>query len=307
MHDYPLVESPEIRYFHSEHPMKIITDERCTQYSAAGHPERPARISSTLTKLRTQTDLPITWAEPLNFDEAVLSRAHTSEHISRLQMPGDFDGDTPAYPNIFDHARRSVGGALHALQAARNGEMAFSLLRPPGHHATRTEAMGFCYLNSIAIAALEALATGAKRIAIYDFDVHHGNGTEDILRSEPRAAFFSIHQSPWYPGTGATNVGHNCFNYPVAPETPRNEYRRVLQKALADLAKTKPDLIGISAGFDAYARDPLAQETLEAEDFHWLGQSFRNLGIPVFSVLEGGYSGDLPELILAYLQGLEGK
>jgi acetoin utilization deacetylase AcuC-like enzyme len=167
--------------------------------------------------------------------------------------------------------------------------------------------MGFCYLNNIAIAVLEALATGAKRVAVYDFDVHHGNGTEAILLNQPGAAFFSIHQYPCYPGTGTRNLGKNCFNYPVPPQTPRSEYRHVLTSALEHLQDFKPDLVAVSAGFDCYARDPLAQETLEAEDFYWLGQSFRNLGVPAFSLLEGGYSNDLPDLILAYLKGLEGK
>ena len=109
------------------------------------------------------------------------------------------------------------------------------------------------------------------------------------------------------PGTGTKDVGNNCFNYPVAPKTPREDYRKVLRRALDDLAKFKPDFLAVSAGFDAYSRDPIAQETLEAEDFHWLGQEIRKLGIPVMSILEGGYSRDLPDLILAYLQGLEGK
>jgi acetoin utilization deacetylase AcuC-like enzyme len=125
--------------------------------------------------------------------------------------------------------------------------------------------------------------------------------------NRPQTFFYSIHQHPCYPGTGTQNVGKNCFNFPVAPRTPREDYRKVLAKALDQMVKEKPALIGISAGFDAYARDPLAQETLEAEDFHWLGQSIRKLGIPVFSILEGGYSKDLPELILSYLKGLEGK
>jgi acetoin utilization deacetylase AcuC-like enzyme len=183
----------------------------------------------------------------------------------------------------------------------------FSLMRPPGHHATRNQAMGFCYLNNIAIATLEALATGTKRVAVYDFDVHHGNGTEDILLDHEGAAFFSIHQHPCYPGTGAASVGRNCFNYPVPPATPRNEYRSVLSSALDELKRFKPELVAVSAGFDAYARDPLAQETLEAEDFYWLGQTFHRLDVPVFSLLEGGYSKDLPDLIFAYLKGLEGK
>jgi acetoin utilization deacetylase AcuC-like enzyme len=180
-------------------------------------------------------------------------------------------------------------------------------MRPPGHHATRNRAMGFCYLNNVAIAVLEALATGAKRVAVLDFDVHHGNGTEAILLNNPGAAFLSIHQFPCYPGTGTRNVGNNCFNYPVLPQTLRGEYLHVLVSALEHLETFKPTLVAVSAGFDSYARDPLAQGSLEMEDFHWLGQSLRNLGVPVFSVLEGGYSAELPELILAYLKGLDGK
>jgi acetoin utilization deacetylase AcuC-like enzyme len=289
--------------------MNIVTDERCTGYHRAGHPERPQRISRTLEKLRGQKDLPVTWVEPLAaVEDEVFLRAHTKEHLARVKAgDGDFDGDTPTHPGIFEHARRSVGGAMRALALARQGEMAFSLLRPPGHHATRERAMGFCYLSNIAIAVLEAIATGAKKVAVFDFDVHHGNGTEAVLLNNPQAVFLSIHQHPCYPGTGTSNVGKNCFNYPVAPRTPREDYRKVLQRALDEMKKAKPDLVAVSAGFDAYARDPLAQETLEAEDFHWLGESMRKLGVPVFSLLEGGYSNDLPDLIFAYLKGLAGR
>ena len=272
-----------------------------------GHPERPARITKTLEKLRNQTELPIKWAKPASFNDAILLRAHTSEHITRLKEPGDFDADTAYFPDIAAHARASVGAGLEALKAARAGESVFSLMRPPGHHATRNRAMGFCYLSNVAISVLEALATGAKRVAVYDFDVHHGNGTEAILVNKPGAAFFSIHQYPCYPGTGSRNVGDNCFNYPVPPQTPRVEYRHILSTALENLKKFKPDLVAVSAGFDAYAHDPLAQETLEAEDYAWLGQQLRSLGVPAFSLLEGGYSDDLPELIFAYLRALEGK
>ncbi len=287
--------------------MKIITDSRCTGYQAPGHPERPARISRSVERLKSQTDLKLTWGEPASVDEETIGRAHSKEHIARVKAAADdFDGDTPAFPDIYQHAVRGVGGALHALKLARAGETAFSLLRPPGHHATNNRAMGFCYLSSMAIVALEALATGTSKLAVFDFDVHHGNGTEAILLNQPHAVFYSIHQHPCYPGTGTRNVGDNCFNYPVPPETPREEYRKVLARALEDLQKQKPALIGVSAGFDAYARDPIAHETLESEDFHWLGKSIRNLGVPVFSILEGGYSHDLPELILAYLKGLGG-
>src|ERR1044071_6956632 len=263
--------------------MKIITDEHCIGYSYPGHPERPERISSSLGRLRKQTDLAITWAKPLPVDDAVILRAHSPEHVMRLKEAKDFDADTPYFPQIAEYARASVGAALAALKAARDGEAVLSLMRPPGHHATRTKAMGFCYLSNAAITVLEALATGAKRVAVYDFDVHHGNGTEAILLNKPGASFISIHQFPCYPATGTRNVGKNCFNFPVAPRTPREQYRKVFQRALDELKKAKPDLVAVSAGFDAYARDPLAQETLEAEDFYWLGESFRKLGVPVFS------------------------
>jgi acetoin utilization deacetylase AcuC-like enzyme len=288
--------------------MNVITDERCAGYAARSHPERPARVSRTLEKLRAQQELDVAWHEPATVEDSVLLRAHTPEHLARVTAAAeDFDGDTPAFVDIAAHARRSVGGALTALALARRGQAAFSLLRPPGHHATRDRAMGFCYLNSMAIAALHALATGAKKVAVFDFDVHHGNGTEAILLNHPQAVFFSIHQHPCYPGTGTSHAGKNCFNYPVAPRTPREDYRKTLTRALDELKRAKPDVVGVSAGFDAYARDPLAQETLEPEDFHWLGESMRGLGVPVFSLLEGGYSNDLPELILAYLKGLDGR
>jgi acetoin utilization deacetylase AcuC-like enzyme len=286
--------------------MRIITDDQCTAYRCPGHPERPERIEGTRNKLRSQTQLPITWTQPEPDSETAILRAHTPQHVQRLSQPEDFDADTPFFPRISQHARASVGAALGALKAARARETVFSLMRPPGHHATRTRAMGFCYLNNIAIAVLEALATGTKRVAVYDFDVHHGNGTEAILLNQAGVAFFSIHQWPCYPGTGHRNVGENCFNFPVAPHTPRGEYRQVLKSALDHLEAFKPELVAVSAGFDAYARDPLAQGTLEAEDYYWLGQSFRRIGLPTFSLLEGGYSPDLPELVFAYLKGLEG-
>jgi acetoin utilization deacetylase AcuC-like enzyme len=287
--------------------MKIITDDACTGYSRPGHPEKPARITNTVEKLRTQTELPIVWAKAAAADDAAILRAHTPELLASLNDTEDFDADTPAHPGIAGFARASAGAALEAMRCARKGETVLSLMRPPGHHATRDRIMGFCYLNNIAIAALEALATDVKRVAIFDFDVHHGNGTEDILLNREGAAFFSIHQFPAYPGTGRGNVGNNCFNYPVPPALPRAEYREVFLSALDQLRKFQPELVGVSAGFDAYARDPLAQETLEAEDFYWLGKQIRALNLPTYSVLEGGYSRDLPELVFSYLKGLEGK
>ena len=285
--------------------MTIVTDSRCTEYYRPGHPERPERVVRTVERLRAQTKLRVDWAEPLRVEEAQLLRAHSEHHLARLDEPLDFDTDTPGLPGIKAHALRSVGGALRALAAVRSGEPTFSLLRPPGHHATIERAMGFCYLNSIAIAVLEALARGVGRVAVFDFDVHHGNGTEDILLDVERCAYFSVHQFPAYPGTGEESYG-NAHNYPVRPYAPREDHRRALAAALADLRRFEPALIAVSAGFDAYRGDPIAAEALEPEDYHWLGKSLRASGVPVFSVLEGGYSNDLPDLVLEYLQGLAG-
>jgi acetoin utilization deacetylase AcuC-like enzyme len=289
------------------HSVKIVTDERCAGYSSYGHPENPRRVTATITHLKQQLELPLTWAAPGKVNDEQILRAHSPEHLARLKIPEDFDGDTPYHDGIADYARASVAAALDAMKAARNGENVFSLMRPPGHHATRDNAMGFCYLGNVAIAVLEAVATGGRRVAVYDFDVHHGNGTEAILMDRPGAVFFSIHRYPFYPGTGGANVGKNCFNYPVAPSALREHYIATLTSSLEDLKKFRPDLVAVSAGFDAYTRDPLGGGVLELEDFHWLGGSLRALGVPMFSVLEGGYSRDLPELIFAYLKGVEGK
>ena len=160
--------------------------------------------------------------------------------------------------------------------------------------------MGFCYFSNIAIAALDALENGAERVAIWDFDAHHGNGTEGIVAHNERIRFASIHQYPAYPGTGGKSFA-NIDNYPVAPQPPRNEHVDVCKHALDRLIAFKPDLILVSAGFDAYARDPLVQMTLEAEDFAAFGEWLRKIEIPAGAILEGGYSDDLPELIDAFL------
>jgi acetoin utilization deacetylase AcuC-like enzyme len=255
--------------------------------------------------LRQEGSLPLVWDEPFPVDRETLLRAHTSEHLDRLENHLDFDMDTPAYPDIADHARRSVGGALRALKSAQSNESSFVLLRPPGHHATRDRAMGFCYLSNVAIAVLEARAAGVDKVAVFDFDVHHGNGTEAILLDQPGCAFFSIHQFPAYPGTGRRHQ-HNCYNYPVAPGLSGESYRTVAEQAIEELRRFKPDLIAVSAGFDAYSGDPLCQQLLEHEDFHWFGRVLREMSVPMFSVLEGGYSDQLPDLIVAYLQGVKG-
>ncbi len=236
----------------------------------------------------------------------MLLRAHSPQHVDAIENGmQDFDADSPAYPNIFAHASRASGAAVEVARAAMRGEKSFSLMRPPGHHATRDQAMGFCYFNHIAVAALDALTSGAKRVAIWDFDAHHGNGTEAIVANHPQISFASVHQSPGYPGTGLRSFG-NIRNFPVRPLTPRAQHLEDIERALHSLGEFKPDLLLVSAGFDAYAGDPITEMTLQSEDFGTCGKWLRESGIPAGAVLEGGYSDELPELIDAFLSAWSG-
>ena len=285
--------------------MVIFYDERCLEHTAVGHPERPERIARSAPLLRDRHP-DWEWRHPRVATDDELLRVHSSDHLAVVKTAAhDFDADTPAYPNIYEHALRSAGAAIDAARAASISQRTFSLMRPPGHHATRNRAMGFCYFNNIALAALDALAHHAERVAIWDFDAHHGNGTEAIVANNPQIAFASIHQFPAYPGTGAKSFA-NIANYPVAPDTPRTQYVDVAERALQNLLDFNPSLLLVSAGFDAYSGDPLVQMTLEQEDFAKFGGWLRKINIPTAAILEGGYSDELPELIDAFLSAWNG-
>jgi acetoin utilization deacetylase AcuC-like enzyme len=278
----------------------VFHDPGSAEYAAPGHPERPARVTASARHLRAEHP-DWEWRAPNDTTEEILLRAHSAAHLERVRAAShDFDADTPAYENIFAHAARASGAACAVAQASLAGTPAFSLMRPPGHHATRDQAMGFCFFNHIAVAALDALAQGAGRVAIWDFDAHHGNGTEAIVARNPRITFASVHQFPGYPGTGSRSFD-NIHNFPLAPFTPREKHCDAVARGLAILSDFKPDLLLVSAGFDAYAGDPITQMSLEADDFALFGQWLRESVIPAGAILEGGYSDKLPQLIDAFL------
>ncbi len=285
--------------------MVILHDPRCAEYGSALRPEQPARVTRAAAHLRRAHPDWI-WREPSTaVTDELLRLAHTAGHLKRLGEARDFDADTPYFPEIADHARRSVAAAIEAAQhalATRTGEPVFSLMRPPGHHATAGQAMGFCYLNQIAVAALVAQQRlGAKRVAVWDFDAHHGNGTEGILQDREGLFFASVHQYPGYPGTGTRDHGSNIRNWPVAPHALRAGHMKVLREALDAVVAFAPDLILVSAGFDAYEHDPITSMTLERADFATLGRWLRGTGRPAAALLEGGYHEDLPLLIDEFL------
>lgn len=286
--------------------MFILHDPQCADYGSSMRPEQPARVTRTAAHLRGARPS-WTWRVPSRaVSDEILLLAHTPTHLKRLAQARDFDADTPFFPGIADHARRAVAAALEAAEHALTRRTpVFSLMRPPGHHATADQAMGFCYLNQIAIAALAAQKQlGATRVAIWDPDAHHGNGTEAILHAHHASGkffFASIHQSPGYPGSGTRDLGPRTRNWPIAPRSLRTTHLAALRESLEAVVAFNPDLILVSAGFDAYVHDPITAMTLERDDFATLGRWLGETGRPAAALLEGGYSDDLPLLVEAFL------
>lgn len=300
----------------------LITHADCLNHvTPPGHPEQVARLEHVLHAL-AGLDLQRESA-PLVSD-AALGRVHPQAYIDRLvaaEPSSEFhqiDGDTFMSPGSIAAARRAAGGIVRAVDLVLGGELAnaFCATRPPGHHAERETAMGFCLFGNAALAAKHALDHhGLERVAVVDFDVHHGNGTQDLLWDEPRALVITSQQMPLWPGTGAPSergAHDNILNVALAPHSTGSEMRQIYQaQVFPRLEAFQPELLIISAGFDAHQDDPLAQLNWSTDDFRWLTRELcaiaaRHCGGRVVSTLEGGYDLQaLADSVKAHVQELK--
>jgi len=287
----------------------LITHPACLEHDTGPfHPESPDRLRAVLAALETEeftallrelapeaTIEQLTRVHPANYVEAILS----IQPESGEQVP--LDGDTLMSEGTAQAALRAAGAAVMAVDAVMEGwaRSAFAAVRPPGHHAEAQRPMGFCFFNNAAVAALHArVRWGVKRVAVVDFDVHHGNGTQDIFEADPDLFYASSHQSPCYPGTGDASergTANNILNVPLRPGDGSAAFRLAWgREIIPELDRFAPGLLIISAGFDGHKADPLAQLRLETADYGWITQELvrvaeRHCGGRVVSVLEGGY------------------
>ena len=299
---------PCIRIYNLVMSLALLTHPACSRHDpGSGHPESPARLAAVLDALRDPRFAQIESIEAPRATREQLARVHVEALVEDVldRDPGDglhrLDPDTLMSTGSAEAAVRAAGAVCAAIDAVMEGHVdhAFCAIRPPGHHATADTAMGFCLFNNVAVGAAHALAAhGLERVAIVDFDVHHGNGTQDIFWSDARVLYASSHQYPLYPGSGAADErgAGNIVNAPLAPGAGSAEFREACEHIiLPALDAFEPQLVLISAGFDAHRLDPLAGLDLEAEDYAWITERLvevaeRHAKGRVVSSLEGGYS-----------------
>ncbi|MGL5631847.1 MAG: histone deacetylase family protein [Azovibrio sp.] len=271
----------------------------------AHHPEAPGRLTAINDHLIAQgIDAYFSYYEAPLATLEQLRRVHPASHLERLKRASPENGivhldpDTAMNPHTWQAALRSAGAGVKAVDLVMAGEVenAFCAVRPPGHHAERESAMGFCFFNNIAVAAHHAMAVyGLKRVAIIDFDVHHGNGTEDIFKGDERVLMCSIFQHPFYPYSGADNPAPNMCNVPIAAYSGGDEFRAAVENEWTPrLREFKPEMIFISAGFDAHYEDDMGGLKLLEPDYAWCTAQLKNLAAEmcnnrIVSMLEGGY------------------
>ena len=284
----------------------ITSDTYQNHNTGEGHPEKIDRVTAVIDNFKKLDNKNLIWKKPTNFDQDLLIKTHSLDYINQVQksFPQNgfnfLDGDTVVSPGSKDATKDAVGSILTAIEGVQNKDFknAFCAVRPPGHHAEKEKAMGFCIYNNVAVGANYLIEKYKyNKIAIIDFDVHHGNGTQDIFYDNEKVLYISTHQYPYYPGSGSEKEKgkyNNIFNIPLEAGTTAVEYLNAYEHVLNKLKEFKPEFLLFSAGFDAHIDDPLAQLRLSSEDFYTLTKRTLEISKPfcngnVVSILEGGY------------------
>ena len=284
----------------------IISDTYQNHNTGEGHPEKIDRVTSVIENFKKINNKQLIWKKPSSFDSSLLVKTHSLDYINFVDQsfPTNgftfLDGDTIVSPGSKDATKDAVGSIISAIDGVQNKEFknAFCAVRPPGHHAEKNKAMGFCIYNNVAVGANYLIEKYKyTKVAIIDFDVHHGNGTQNIFHDNEKVLYLSTHQYPYYPGSGTESEKgkfNNIFNIPLEAGTNSEQYLNAYESILNKINQFKPEFILFSAGFDAHKDDPLAQLYLQTEDFYTLTKrtlelSKKHCAGKVVSILEGGY------------------